>query len=97
MEIGSRVALGYCGEPFADFDTELLKVAPGGDTTKDRADSRCRAIDTVRADVSHGSIQKSAASRQKTPRGAIPLLFDFRICLILHRFEQNHFRDRLID
>jgi hypothetical protein len=97
VEIGSRVALGDCGELFADFATEVLKVAPGGDTTKDRADSRRRAIDTVRADVSHGSTEKSAASRQKTPRGAIPLLFDFRICLILHRFEQDHFRDCLID
>ena len=91
MEIGSRVALGYCGEPFADFDTEVLKVAPGGDTTKDRTDSRCRAMCAVRADV------LARLSKKKTPRGVIPLLFDFRICLILHRFEQNHFRDRLID
>ena len=29
VEIGSRVALGYCGEPFADFDTEVLKAASG--------------------------------------------------------------------
>jgi hypothetical protein len=36
-------------------------------------------------------------SKKNTPRGVIPLLFDFRICLILHRFEQNHSHDRLID
>lgn len=58
MEIGSRVALGYCGEPFADFDTEALKAAPGGYTTKDRTDSQCRAMRAVRADVSHGSAKR---------------------------------------
>jgi hypothetical protein len=56
--IGSRVALGYCGEPFADFDTEVLKAASGGDTTKDRTDGRCRAMCAVRADVSHGSAKR---------------------------------------
>jgi crotonobetainyl-CoA:carnitine CoA-transferase CaiB-like acyl-CoA transferase len=27
VEIGSKVALGYCGELFADFHAEVLKVS----------------------------------------------------------------------
>jgi hypothetical protein len=77
VEIGSRVALGDCGELLADFATEVLKVAPGGDTTKDRADSRRRAIDTVRADVSHGSTQKkrSITAEDSSRRDTVTVRF----------------------